>query len=60
MKWEDRITQLLKKKSINQEEYNEFVEIGNSLTNPRDIDLYKDFGEGIYLLLEPNVKIEDF
>ena len=29
MKWEIRLKELLKKDSINQEEYDEFIEIGN-------------------------------
>ena len=60
MKWEDRIKELLAKESINQEEYNEFLAIGNQLTSDNDIEKYEQFGEGIYLLLEPEVKVEDF
>ena len=60
MKWEIRLKELLAKESINQEEYDEFIVIGNKLTTKNDIDQYKQFGEGIYLLLEPEVKIEDF
>jgi|TARA_Y100000004_G_C8758849_1_gene345637 hypothetical protein len=60
MKWEDRITELLAQRSINQTEYNEFLEIGNKLTSDSDLEKYQQFGEGIYLLLEPNVKTEDF
>ena len=60
MKWEDRIKELLAQKSINQTEYDEFIEIGNKLTSDSDLETYQQFGEGIYLLLEPNVKTEDF
>lgn len=60
MKWEDRIKELLAQRSINQTEYDEFIEIGNKLTLDSDLETYQQFGEGIYLLLEPNVKTEDF
>jgi hypothetical protein len=60
MKWIDRLKELLAKESINQEEYDEFLAIGNQLTSDNDIEKYEQFGEGIYLLLEPEVKVEDF
>lgn len=60
MKWIDRIKELLAKDSINQEEYDEFLAIGNQLKLDSDIEKYEQFGEGIYLLLEPEVKVEDF
>lgn len=60
MKWIDRLKELLAKESINQEEYDEFLAIGNQLTSDSDIEKYQQFGEGIYLLLEPEVKVEDF
>jgi hypothetical protein len=60
MKWIDRLKELLAKDSINQEEYDEFLAIGNQLTSDSDIEKYEQFGEGIYLLLEPEVKVEDF
>ena len=60
MKWIDRLKELLAKESINQEEYDEFLAIGNQLTSDNDIEKYQQFGEGIYLLLEPEVKVEDF
>lgn len=60
MKWIDRLKELLAKDSINQEEYDEFLAIGNQLTVDSDIEKYEQFGEGIYLLLEPEVKVEDF
>jgi len=60
MKWIDRLKELLAKDSINQEEYDEFIAIGNQLTSDSDLEKYQQFGEGIYLLLEPNVKTEDF
>ena len=60
MKWEDRLIQLLGKESLNQKEYDEFVSIGDQLKSEKDIDTYKQYGEGIYLLLEPEVKVEDF
>jgi len=60
MKWIDRLKELLAKDSINQEEYDEFLAIGNQLTLDSDIEKYEQFGEGIYLLLEPEVKVEDF
>ena len=58
--WIDRLKELLAKESINQEEYDEFLAIGNQLTSDNDIEKYEQFGEGIYLLLEPEVKVEDF
>ena len=60
MKWIDRLKELLAKESINQEEYDEFVAIGNTLKSDSDIEKYQQFGEGIYLLLDPEVKVEDF
>ena len=60
MKWLDRLKELLAKDSINQEEYDEFLVIGNELTSDSDIEKYQQFGEGIYLLLDPEVKVEDF
>jgi|TARA_Y100000296_G_C5122080_1_gene230949 hypothetical protein len=60
MKWEDRLKELLAKDTINQEEYDEFIEIGNKLTSDSDIAKYKQYGEGIFLLLNPSIKIEDF
>lgn len=60
MKWIDRLKELLAKDSINQEEYDEFLAIGNQLTSDSDIEKYEQFGEGIYLLLEPEVKVQDF
>ena len=60
MKWLDRLKELLAKESINQEEYDEFIVIGNQLTSDSDVEKYQQIGEGIYLLLEPEVKIEDF
>jgi hypothetical protein len=60
MKWIDRLKELLAKDSINQEEYDEFLAIGNELTSDSDIEKYQQFGEGIYLLLDPEVKVEDF
>jgi len=60
MKWIDRLKELLAKDSINQEEYDEFLAIGNELTSDSDIEKYQQLGEGIYLLLDPKVKVEDF
>lgn len=60
MNWIDRLKELLAKDSINQKEYDEFIAIGNTLKSDSDIEKYQQFGEGIYLLLEPNVKTEDF
>jgi len=60
MKWLDRLKELLEKESINQEEYDEFIAIGNQLTSDSDIEKYQQIGEGIYLLLEPNIDVEDF
>jgi len=59
MKWIDRLKELLAKDTINQEEYDEFIAIGNSLTKESDLQKYREFGEGIYLLLEPDVKTGD-
>jgi predicted metalloprotease len=60
MKWEDRIKELLAQDSINQEDYDEFIAIEKKLTSVSDIENYQQFGEGIYLLLEPKVKTDDF
>jgi hypothetical protein len=60
MKWEDRIKELLAQNSINQQDYDEFIEIGNQLKSDSDIEIYQQFGEGIYLLLDEEVIIEDF
>ena len=59
MKWIDRLKELLAKDTINQEEYDEFIAIGNTLTKESDLEKYREFGEGIYLLLEPDVKTGD-
>jgi len=59
MKWEDRLKEFLTQKSINQEDYDEFVNIGNSLTKESDIEKYQEYGEGIYLLLDKDVKTRD-
>ena len=59
MKWLIRLKELLAKKTINQQEYDEFIAIGNSLTKESDIEKYQQFGEGIYLLLDPDVKTGD-
>ena len=59
MKWLIRLRELLAKDTINQEEYDEFIAIGNSLTKELDLEKYREFGEGIYLLLDPNVKTGD-
>ncbi len=58
--WIDRLKELLGQDSINQEEYDEFIAIGNKLTSDSDIEKYKQLGEAIYLLLEPEVEVEDF
>ena len=57
--WINRLKELLGKSIINQEDYDEFVAIGNTLTKESDIEKYQQFGEGIYLLLEPDVKTGD-
>tara|TARA_B100000963_G_scaffold215475_1_gene187946 strand:+ start:2114 stop:2299 length:186 start_codon:yes stop_codon:yes gene_type:complete len=59
MKWEDRLKELLAQKSINQGDYDEFVNIGNILTKQSDIEKYQEYGEGIYLLLDKDVKTKD-
>jgi len=58
--WIDRLKELLGQESINQEEYDEFIAIGNKLKSYSDIEKYQQLGEGIYLLLDPEVKVEDF
>ena len=45
MKWIDRLKELLAKDSINQEEYDEFLAIGNQLTSDNDIEKYQQFGD---------------
>ena len=45
---------------VSQKEYDEFVSIGNKLTEESDIEKYKELGEGIFLLLDPSIKISDF
>ncbi|QGZ17746.1 hypothetical protein HTVC026P_gp31 [Pelagibacter phage HTVC026P] len=57
--WVNRLKELLGKSIINQEDYDEFVAIGNTLTKESDIEKYQQFGEGIYLLLDPDVKTGD-
>jgi len=57
--WINRLKELLGKSIINQEDYDEFVAIGNTLTKESDIEKYQQFGEGIYLLLDPDVKTGD-
>ena len=59
MTWEDRLIEFLRKESINQTEYDEFVEIRKSLKLEQDIEKYKQYGEGIYLLLDENVITTD-
>ena len=59
MKWLIRLKELLAKDTINQEVYDEFVAIGNTLTKESDIEKYQQFGEGIYLILDPDVKTGD-
>ena len=54
-----RLKELLAKDSINQKDYDEFVGIGNTFTKQSDIEKYQQIGEGIYLLLEPDVKTGD-
>ena len=58
--WIDRLKELLTQESINQEEYDEFVAIGNTLKSDSDIEKYQQIGEGIYLLLDEEVITEDF
>lgn len=60
MKWINRLKELLQQDSINQEEYDEFIAIGNQLKSDSDLEKYQQLGEGIYLLLDPEVKVEDF
>jgi 5S rRNA maturation endonuclease (ribonuclease M5) len=57
--WTNRLKELLGKSIINQDDYDEFVAIGNTLTKESDIEKYQQFGEGIYLLLDPDVKTGD-
>ena len=57
--WINRLKELLGKNIINQEDYDEFIAIGNTLTKESDIEKYQQFGEGIYLLLDPDVKTGD-
>jgi hypothetical protein len=60
MKWEDRIKELLAQDSINQEEYDEFIAIGNQLKSDSDLEKYQQLGEGIYLLLDQKLKLKIF
>ena len=41
MKWIDRLKELLAKDSINQEEYDEFIAIRNTLKSQSDIEKYE-------------------
>ena len=59
MGWENKLTEFLRKESINQKDYDEFVEIRKLLKSEEDIEKYKQYGEGIYLLLEENVIMND-
>ena len=60
MMWLDRVKELLKKDTINQQDYDEFVAIGKKLKSNEDILKYKLFGDGIYQLLDPDVKTDEF
>ena len=59
MNWETRLKLFLQKKSINQQEYDEFVSIGKTLKDDEDIEKYMQYGEGIYLLLGEDINTED-
>jgi hypothetical protein len=59
MNWETRLKLLLKKNNLNQQEYDEFVAIGNTLKTNEDLEKYKQYGEGIYLLLGDDINTED-
>ena len=59
MNWETRLKLFLKKNSINQQEYDEFVSIGKTLKHDTDLEKYKQYGEGIYLLLGEDINTED-
>lgn len=59
MNWETRLKLFLQKKSINQQEYDEFVSIGKTLKDDADIEKYRQYGEGIYLLLGEDINTED-
>ena len=59
MSWETKLKLFLKKNSINQQEYDEFVSIGKTLKDDADIEKYMQYGEGIYLLLGEDINTED-
>ena len=59
MNWETKLKLFLKKNSINQQEYDEFVSIGKTLKHDVDLEKYKQYGEGIYLLLGKDINTED-
>ena len=59
MSWETRLKLLLEKNNLNQQEYDEFVAIGNTLKTNEDLEKHKQYGEGIYLLLGDDINTED-
>ena len=59
MNWEEKLKKFLTKEYINQKDYDEFIKIRKTLKSEQDINKYKQYGEGIYLLLNEDVITED-
>ena len=59
MNWEEKLKKFLTKEYINQKDYDEFISIRKTLKSEQDINKYKQYGEGIYLLLNEDVITED-
>ena len=59
MNWEEKLKKFLTQEYIEQKDYDEFIKIRKTLKSEEDIDKYMQYGEGIYLLLNKNVIIED-
>jgi len=48
MKWLDKLTQILQKNILTQEDYDEFIKIGKTLKSDNELDIYQQIGDGIY------------
>ena len=58
MNWEDKFLKMLDKKTLTQEDYDEFIDFGNTLKSENDLDKYEQIGEGIHLLASKNPEIK--
>tara|TARA_R100000995_G_C3461168_1_gene113217 strand:+ start:876 stop:1067 length:192 start_codon:yes stop_codon:yes gene_type:complete len=48
MKLQDKLIEILQKKTITQEDYDEFIRIGKTLKTDDELDIYQQIGDGIY------------